>query len=200
MKLNLQTQSFPKAKLLAASLVGAIAGGAVMVAILTPEPQVIYREAASAVTPIATAEAMPVIETALSVEGTSAEVKLTDRERQVLARLASLPDLPLVQAPAFDVKVQKAPADTKPSTAKVAAAKKPAAEPAPPAGESVIARIQVVSVEKGRVFYRSVDDQMHTARVGERLLGVNGRVIAIDEHGAELQIEGQRMRVAANNM
>lgn len=200
MKLNLQTQSFPKAKLLAASLVGAIAGGAVMVAILTPEPQVIYREAASAVTPIAIAEAMPAIETALSVEGKSAEVKLTDRERQVLARLASLPDLPLVQAPAFDVKVQNAPAATKTSTAKVAAAKKPAAEPAPPAGESVIARIQVVSVEKGRVFYRSVDDQMHTARVGERLLGVNGRVIAIDEHGAELQIEGQRMRVAANNM
>jgi len=118
--------------------------------------------------------------------------ELTARERAVIARLASLPDLPIVQAPAFDVKVVEAATRTA-AVAKTAAS-------AAAVGHSVMAHIQVVSVEKGRVFYRSVDEQMHTARVGERLLGVNGRVVGIDERGADLQIDGQHLRVVANNL
>jgi hypothetical protein len=127
---------------------------------------------------------------------------LSDREREVLKRLANLPDLPVVNAPSFDIKALSVPVNTSARTAKSPAHHTPAPPAAPeqPAGESVIARIQVVSVEKGRVFYRSVDDNIHTARAGERLLGINGRVLSVDEHGAELQIDGQRMRVAANTM
>jgi hypothetical protein len=200
------------AKIAAAMLLSAVGGGAVVATFFAPNSPAEYRQAASALSPVATAEAMPVIPKQVEPvraphqeDESATQIQLTDRERQVLARLASLPDLPVVRAPAFDVKVQNAP--SAPATAgKIASATAPGAAktaetpPPAPAGESVIARIQVVSVEKGRVFYRSVDDVMHTARAGERLLGVNGRVIAVDEHGAELQIDGQRMRVAANNM
>lgn len=195
---TLPKQPTSRARIAGALLVGLVMGGGVVVVVGPQQPQVNYREAARAVTPLSKAEAMPVVLEKIDPQS-SASQQFTDREREVLARLASLPDLPVVQTPAFDVKIQGAP------TAKTAAHKPVAAiqktpAPTPTTGESVIARIQVVSVENGRVFYRSVDDQMHTARVGERLLGVNGRVIAIDAQGAELQIEGQRMRVAANNM
>jgi hypothetical protein len=192
-------------------LFSALGGGAVMAMFSSPNSLVNYRQEASAVGPIAIAEAMPAlakvepVAAAHQEDSSTTEIQLTERERQVLARLASLPDLPVVQAPAFDVKIQNSPSEPNALAkqgAKVANATAPTAvtPPPAPAGESVIARIQVVSVEDGRVFYRSVDDVMHTARAGERLLGVNGRVIAVDKHGAELQIDGQRMRVAANNM
>ena len=121
------------------------------------------------------------------------EPALTNREREVLARLARLPDLPVIQAPAFDIKGFEVTAHTR--IAKSAAVAEP-----PAGGESVIARIQVLSIEKGRVFYRSVDEVLHTAGAGERLLGVNGHVVAVDERGAELQIDGRRMHVAANSL
>jgi len=201
-------QSASKAMLAATLLVGAIGGGAATAFMSRPA---IYEKAAAAVTPVATAEAMPVMSIAPDAQpappaNPTQEIQLTERERLVIARLANLPDLPVVKAPAFDVKVQNAepPAETKtaaaaPTSAATPEALKPGA-PKQPAGESMIARIQVVSVEKGRVFYRSVDDVMHTARAGDRLLGVNGRVVTIDEHGAELLIDGQRMRVATNNL
>jgi len=172
------------AKLVAALLLGALGGGAVVVC----GPGLLARER-----PAASAQPgnLAPVAAGTPLQAAVVEPKLTDRERQVLARLASLPDLPVVQTPAFDVKLNEAPANG-PKAASVAAR--------PSVGESVFARIQVVSVEKGRVFYRSVDDQVHTARPGERLLGVNGRVLAVDEQGAELQIDGQRMRVAANNL
>jgi hypothetical protein len=200
-------QATSHGKLMGAIALGALVGGAVVATLMSGGGKQRSLAAAAIVAPISRAEAMPVQvvdappEVSITPDAQHTEIPLTERERKVLARLASLPDLPVVKSPAFDVKVQNAP------VAKNAAASGPAATPkaspaAPPqpAGEFVIARIQVVSVENGRVFYRSVDDQMHTAAVGERLLGVNGRVIAIDEHGAELQIDGQRMRVAANNM
>ena len=197
------TQSYPRAKLVLALTVGILMGAGGVVAALSRAPGVGYRETAWAVAPIAATEAKVDAAAARSAPEpsglVSVGVQLTDRERQVLARLASLPDLPIVQPPAFDVKVQAAPA-SKPQAISAGSAKQVAETPSALRGESVIARIQVVSVERGRVFYRSVDDQVHIARAGERLLGVNGRVLAIDEHGAELQIDGHRVRVTANNI
>lgn len=118
---------------------------------------------------------------------------LTERERAVLKRLASLPDLPIVEVPAFDVKVSA------PEAPIGSAAKEAHDVPATASsGAAVIARIQLVRVGQGRVFYLSVDDQLHTARAGERLLGVNGRVVSVDALGADLQIDGQHVRVRAD--
>lgn len=185
-------------KLAAATTLGLLVGGGIMVVNGSQDPQIVYREV---VAPIASAqsqaEAQDTPETADEV---AAKLNLTDRERAVLARLASLPDLPVVKVPAFDVKVQSAPPHASRQAAGKPVLNKTEAANPQPSGESVIARIQVVSVEKNRVFYRSVDDQMHTAKVGERLLGVNGSVLQIDSEGALLLIDGQRMRVAANNM
>jgi hypothetical protein len=190
---ELRSVAGPRARLFGALVVGLLAGAALMAVCESPLHSA-RAAAASATPPPSRSQAPPASASPppqAALPGTEAP-ELTARERLVLARLAQLPDLPVVQTPAFDVKVMEAAARTAVS-AKTAAR-------AVSAGESVIARIQVVSVERGRVFYRSVDEQMHTARVGERLLGVNGRVVGIDEHGADLQIDGQRMRVAANSL
>ena len=196
--------SLSKTKLAVTLLVGLVAGGAGVFAIQTVGLSLGGEEQAAGHAPVIAPEPADDPIEAVTVETSSAadpsrEIALSDREREVLKRLASLPDLPLVKTPAFDIQVQTAVPAKVANSPSGGAPQTPAAKPQP-AGESVIARIQVVSVEKGRVFYRSVDDNIHTARAGDRLLGVNGRVLKIDEHGAELQIDGHRMRVAANNM
>ena len=192
--MDIRDRSVAKARaaLLGSLLLGLVAGGA-LVAVWgaplhrAPVPVIVPRVSSSDTLPSPRPEAparQPMTET----------LQITAREREVLARLARLPDLPVIQAPAFDIK------GPDPAPRAVAAKSETAMQRAPVAAQSVIARIQIVSVEKERVFYRSIDDQLHTARAGERLLGVNGRVVAIDEHGAELQIDGQRMRVASDNL
>ena len=148
--------------------------------------------------PVAVAHPATRAPTAGPAEKPSAEApSLGDREKAVLARLAQLPDLPVTREPTFDLPA--AQPSGKPEPAKSGAVNKSPPKAASE-GKALLVQIEVISIENGRIFYRAVDGITHVAKSGERLLGVNGRVISVRKDEADLQINGEKLTVSATNI
>ena len=141
---------------------------------------------------------------------------LTEKERAVLSRLAQLPDLPLHGEPEFNLPRypgasggrHTAPAagesttdisGTAPPQVATAAQQTARARKAEPAQEATMIDIEVVAVERGRLYYRALDGMTHVAGPGQRLLGVNGHVVRIRGDQVDLQIDGRALTVSATN-
>jgi hypothetical protein len=147
---------------------------------------------------------------------------LSDRERAVLSRLAQLPDLPMHGEPVFrlthpgSAANEHAPAmigvgvrsaDTAPARKETHPREGAASELSVTSGarkgpldwEATLVDIEVVAVERGRLYYRAVDGMTHVAAPGQRLLGVDGHVVRIRGDQVDLQINGRALTVSATN-